>query len=92
MRKNKPERTKIQKVITPCQKKNKIKTEREANHKKLLNTENKLEVDRGEVGGGWAKWVISFKEDTCWDERWVLYVSDESLGSTPKTNTALYVN
>ena len=32
--------------------KNKIKTEREANHKRLLNTENKLRVPGGEVGGG----------------------------------------
>ena len=32
--------------------KNKIKTEREASHKKLLNTENKLRVAGGEVGGG----------------------------------------
>ena len=32
--------------------KNKIKTEREANHKRLLNTENKLRVAGGEVGGG----------------------------------------
>ena len=34
--------------------KNKIKTEREANHKRLLNTENKLRVAIGEVGGGEA--------------------------------------
>ena len=33
--------------------KNKIKTEREANHKRLLNTEYKLRVDGdGEMGGG----------------------------------------
>ena len=32
--------------------KNKIQTEREANHKRLLNTENKLRVAGGEVGGG----------------------------------------
>ena len=30
---------------------NKIKTEREANHKRLLNTENKLRVARGVLGG-----------------------------------------
>ena len=24
------------------------------------------------------------KEDTCWDEHWVLYVSDESLSSIPE--------
>ena len=25
------------------------------------------------------------KEETCWDKHWLLYVSDESLNSTPKT-------
>ena len=29
-----------------------IKTEREANHKRLLNTENKLRVVGGALGGG----------------------------------------
>ena len=33
--------------------------EREANHKRLLTTENKLKAD-GRRGGGWAKWVRSF--------------------------------
>ena len=32
------------------------------------------------------------EEGTCYDEPWVLYVSDESLNSTPETNTTLYVN
>ena len=32
--------------------KSKIKTEREANHKRLLGTEKKLRVDGGAVGGG----------------------------------------
>ena len=32
------------------------------------------------------------KEGTCWDEHCVLYVSDESLGSTPETNITMYVN
>ena len=32
--------------------KNKIKTEREANHKRLLNTENKLKVAGGDLGEG----------------------------------------
>ena len=45
-----------------------------------------------EVGGGWARWVIGTKEGTCYDEHWVLYVSDESLNFTPKTNITLYVN
>ena len=39
----------------------------------------------------WAKWVMGIKECTC-VEHWVLYVSDESLNSTPETNIALYVN
>ena len=29
--------------------------------------------------GQWAKGVRVIKEGTCWDEPWVLYVSDESL-------------
>ena len=36
--------------------------------------------------------VMGIKEGTCWDEYWVLYVSAESLGSTPETSTILYVN
>ena len=42
--------------------------------------------------GGWAKCVMGIKEGTCWDEHWVLYVSDESLNSTPETIITLYVN
>ena len=59
----------------------KVKTERETKHKRLLNTENKLRVTGGQVGEEWAKWVRGPKEDTCWDEPWVFYVSDESLNS-----------
>ena len=44
------------------------------------------------MGRGWAKWVMIIKEDTCYNEHWVLYVSDESLNSTLKTNIALRVN
>ena len=44
------------------------------------------------MGGGWAKWVMGIKEGTCLDEHWVLYARDESLNSTPETNTTLYVN
>ena len=36
-----------------------------------------------EVGGAWARCVMVIKEGTC-DEHWVLYVSDESLNSTPE--------
>ena len=67
------------------------KREREANHKRLLTLENKGRVAEGEVGGGWAKWVMGIKEGTG-DERWVLRLSDESLSSTPETNITLYVN
>ena len=45
---------------------------REANRKRLLNTENKLRVD-GKVGEK-GKWVMGVEEGT-WDEHWVLYVS-----------------
>ena len=43
-------------------------------------------------GWGWARCVMGIKEGTCRDEHWMLYVSDESLNSTPETNIALYVN
>ena len=42
------------------------------------------------MGDGLNGWRI--KEGTCWDEHWVLHVSDESLNSTPETNVILYVN
>ena len=44
------------------------------------------------MGGGWPKWVMGNKEGICYDEHWVLYVSDESLNSNPETNIALYVS
>lgn len=34
---------------------------------------------------------MGIKEDT-YDEHWGLYVDDESLNSTPGTNTALYIS
>ena len=36
--------------------------------------------------------VMGTKEGTCWDDLWVLYVSDESLGSSPEMDTTLYIN
>ena len=39
---------------------------REANYKRLLNTENKLRVDGGV--GERGKWVMGIEEGTCWDE------------------------
>lgn len=35
---------------------------------------------------------MGIKEGTCCDQHWVLYVSDESLNSTPETNTVWYAN
>ena len=61
---------------------------REANHKRLLNTGNKLRVDRELAERG--KWVMGTEEGTCWDEHWVLYASDEPWESTPKTKSTLY--
>ena len=39
-----------------------------------------------------AKWVMMGIKVGTWDEHWVSYLSDESLDSTPETNTTLYVN
>ena len=39
-----------------------------------------------------AQMAMGIKEVTCYDEHWVLYVSDELLNSIPETNIALYVN
>ena len=53
-------------------------------------TENKLRTD----GGWWVGDGLGGGEcegGHC-DEQWVLHVSDESLNSTPETNSALYVN
>ena len=50
---------------------------------RLLTIENTLMVTRGEVGERWVKWMMGIKEGTC-DEHWVLYVSVESLNSTPE--------
>ena len=43
-------------------------------------------------GGGWAPQARGIKEDTCWDEHWVLHIRDESLGSTPEIIIELYAN
>ena len=61
--------------------------QREAIHKRLLNTENELRAVGGEVGEGWVKWVLGTKEGTCWNEHWVSYVRDESLSSTEAKTT-----
>ena len=43
----------------------KLQRGKEANHKRLLKTENKLRVDGG---GRRGKWVIGIEEGPCWDE------------------------
>ena len=65
--------------------------EKETNHKRLLTIENKLRVAGGEIGGGWAKWVMHPKAGIC-DEHWVLYVHDKLLDSTLEINITLNVN
>ena len=60
----------------------KLQRGREANYKRLLDTKNKLRVDRRERERG--KRVMGTEEGTCWNEHWVLYGSDESQKSTPK--------
>ena len=37
-----------------------------------------------------GKWMMGIEEGICWDEHWVLYVSNESRESTPKTKSTLY--
>ena len=54
--------------------------------------ENILKVAAEEVVGGWSRWVMGIKEGNCFDDQWLLYVSDEPLNSTPETNIALHVN
>ena len=44
----------------------------------------------GRCGGG--KWVMGIKKGPCSVEHWALYLSDESLNSTPDTDITLYVN
>ena len=51
--------------------KKKLQRGKEANHKRLLNTENKLRVDEGV--GERGKWVMGSEKGTCWDEQRVLY-------------------
>ena len=56
----------------PCGKgrgKKKLQRGREANHKRLLDTENKLSVD----GGGGEGKVGDGHGGGHWDEHWVLY-------------------
>ena len=73
----------------------------EGKGKKWLQTEREggkpeetLKYRELRVNGGWwwggGKWVMGTEEGTCWDEHWVLYISDESWESTPETKGTLY--
>ena len=67
----------------------------EGGNEKKEGDSNVREQNEGpwkKVGRGWAGWGMGMKEGTCYDESWVLYVSDESLDSTSETHIALYVN
>ena len=44
----------------------------------------------GEAARERGKWVMGTEEGICWDEHWVLYVSDESWESTPEAKSTLY--
>ena len=57
---------------------------------KILNDREQTGLMEGD-GWGWARWVKGIKEGTC-AVHWLLYVSDESMNSTPETNIALYAN
>ena len=68
----------------------KKKREWGAHHNRLITVKNK-QVSWREMGRGWTRWATGIKEGT-YNEHWVLYISDESLNSTPETNITLYVN
>ena len=64
----------------------------ETNHKRLFNVREQTEGWWRDVGGGQARWVMGIKEGTCWDEHWVLYVSDESLNAPPEMSHYMLIN
>ena len=68
-------------------KENKINTEREVNHKRLLNTGNWRLMGMGGWGGENGWWALR----NLLGEHWVLYVSDESHEST-EAKTTMYVS
>ena len=57
-----------QKTMGEGKEKKQFQTEREANHKRLLNTEYKLRVDGGGAGKR-GKWVMGIEEGICWDKK-----------------------
>ena len=63
-----------------------VGNKREATKKQRTNR-----VTGGKVFKERVKEVMRIKEGTCY-EHWMLYVSDESLNSTPETAITLYFN
>lgn len=57
----------------------------------LNNREQTGPMEAGQWGMRWARWGMGFKEGMRAEHR-VLYGSDESLNSIPKTNIALYIH
>lgn len=55
-----------------------MKTEREANHMKLLCSETN-KVAGGEVGGTYGDWGMDIKKGTWWNEHRVFYATDAIL-------------
>ena len=48
-------------------------------------------MDPGKQTEGFSgEGVMGIKEHTCCDEHWMLYVTDELLNTTSKTNVVLY--
>ena len=72
--------------------KNNIKTRRGIKHKTLLNTENRVRVAGGVLVVGRTLWARGIKEETCWDEHWVLHIVSESLESSPEIILSVYAN
>ena len=73
---------------------NKRKAEREANHKRLLISQNKLKVAGvgwGEVEERWGGWVMDTGEGMCYGECCELCKTDDSQTCTPEANNTLYV-
>ena len=53
-------------------------------HNPLLDHDLQTGPGNTDEPKGRARWVMGIKEGTCWEEHWVLYVSDESLNSILK--------
>ena len=64
---------------------------REANHKRLLISQNKLRVP-GRWGYGEGGWVMDIGEGICYGECCEVCKPDDTQTCTPGANNILYVN